>query len=262
MNPTLPGYEQDIESGAGLAVLTGADKVVLHTTESPRGSYNAIRNLWRGSNNWGKGLPHFLADGKKIVQLLPLDVNAYTAKNSAGGADINRAGHVIQVEICGYAKDDFDDETYEAIGKWIADLKKNGLGINVDNIKPFVGAEAGTIASVKSKYRMTASEYTAFDGICGHQHLPENDHWDPGKKDAGRLNTIIHNNLGDEEEVKSFIIWSNDGKAYQVWGLFRRHLSPSDLTLLKYLGVQDIGKNQAFLDATTEVPRGSIAGQA
>jgi hypothetical protein len=34
---------------------------------------------------------------------------------------------------------------------------------------------------------MTEDEWNNFDGWCGHQHVPENEHWDPGKLDIGRL---------------------------------------------------------------------------
>ena len=34
---------------------------------------------------------------------------------------------------------------------------------------------------------MTNDEWNDFDGWCGHQHVPENEHWDPGKLDIGRL---------------------------------------------------------------------------
>ncbi len=42
----------------------------------------------------------------------------------------------------------------------------------------FLGSEAyGTSGAA----RMTAGEWRSFDGWCGHQHVPENSHWDPGK---------------------------------------------------------------------------------
>ncbi|RMF59089.1 MAG: hypothetical protein D6746_08790, partial [Bacteroidetes bacterium] len=32
--------------------------------------------------------------------------------------------------------------------------------------------------------RFTIDEWNKFSGVCGHQHVPDNDHWDPGKLDA------------------------------------------------------------------------------
>src|SRR5690349_23747433 len=122
MQPLLPGYEHDIEQGAGLSVGPGKVKVVIHTTESPQGSYNAVRNLWRGPNNWGRGLPHFLADGPRYVQLLPLDVGAYTLENAPGGADTNRSGPAIQVEICTYSARGLDDVDIDAFSRCLAAL--------------------------------------------------------------------------------------------------------------------------------------------
>ena len=34
---------------------------------------------------------------------------------------------------------------------------------------------------------MSNSEWMAFSGWCGHQHVPENDHWDPGRINISRL---------------------------------------------------------------------------
>ena len=39
--------------------------------------------------------------------------------------------------------------------------------------------------------RMSAAEFTAFTGICGHQHVNDNDHWDPGALDIPRLKEEI-----------------------------------------------------------------------
>jgi hypothetical protein len=193
----LPGYEHDIEKGAGLSVGAGRPKVVLHTTESPRGSYAAVRNLWRGPANWGKGLPHFLADGARYVQLLPLNVGAYTLENSPGGADTNRSGPAIQVEICGRAAEGFNDLEYEALGRWLADLVKAGVDLDLAQHPTFYGLDAGfTLASYNARQRLSADAYNAFNGFLGHQHVPENAHWDPGKLDAARVERLARKHLG------------------------------------------------------------------
>ena len=35
--------------------------------------------------------------------------------------------------------------------------------------------------------RMSDAKWRAFTGICGHQHVPDNDHWDPGRLDVSRM---------------------------------------------------------------------------
>lgn len=199
----LPGYEHDPEPGAGLSVSAGRPKVVLHTTESPRGSFEQVRNLWRGSANWGRGLPHFLADGPRIVQLLPLNVGAYTLENAPGGADTNRSGPAIQVERCRYAADEMTDEEYRADGKWLADLVRAGVDLDLSQHPRFLGQGDGMLATYGAAQRMSAAEYEAFNGFCGHQHVPENAHWDPGRIDGDRLELVARTNLGVTSPVTS-----------------------------------------------------------
>lgn len=196
MDLWLPGYEHDPEPGAGLSVAPGRPKVVIHTTESGPGTLAAIRNLWRGSSNWGKGLPHFIAEGDRYVQLLPLDVGAYTLQNSPGGADTNRSGPAIQVEIVGFARDEFTAAELDALGRWLADLVRAGVDLDLSQHPRFYGEGDGIVlASESSPIRMGAGAFTAFGGFCGHQHVPENDHWDPGHLDADRVETIARLHL-------------------------------------------------------------------
>jgi hypothetical protein len=259
----LPGYEHDIEQGAGLGAVAGSPHVVIHTTESPRGSFNSIRNLWRGSNNWGKGLPHFLADGARYVQLLPLNVGAYTLENRSGGADTNRAGPVIQVEICGYANDDFDDVEMDALAKWLADLVKVGIPLDLSQHPHFYGANEGIVlARYDAPQRMSANGYLDFNGFCGHQHAPENAHWDPGRLDADRVERLARVHLGEstesEDEDMTVVCTASDGRVFACWGLFKRHLAPDELNAYLFMGAKNLGVSDNFLALLTEIPRDRV----
>jgi len=262
----LPGYEHDIEAGAGLSIVAGNPHVVIHTTESPRGSYNAIRNMWRGPANWGKGLPHFLADGGRYVQLLPLNVGAYTLENRAGGADTNRSGPVIQVEICGYAEQDFNDEETNALAIWLADLTKVGIPLDLSHHPRFYGANEGIVlASYNAPQRMSGEGWTNFNGFCGHQHAPENAHWDPGRLDGDRVEQIATAYLSggspeSEDDDVTVVCGHTDGRKFACWGLFKRHLSPDELGGYLFMGAKDLGTSDSFLSLLTEIPRGKVAG--
>jgi hypothetical protein len=182
----LDGYEHQPVIGAGLPVGPGRDKIVLHTTETAAPSLQTLVASWR--RNWGAGLPHFIAEGGRYVQLLPLTVNAYTMENHAGGADVNKAGHVIQVEIVGYARNELTDQEYGALGRWVGDLINAGLAIDLDGCPHFYGANDGIVlASYTSPIRLGARAWTEASGILGHQHAPENAHWDPGHVDIERV---------------------------------------------------------------------------
>lgn len=185
----LPGYEQQIIAGAGLNVGPGKPKVVLHTTETGSGSLQFLIDHWRG--NWGSGLPHFIVEGTRVVQLLPLNVGAYTLENAPGGADTNRSGPAVQAEIVSYADKDWDDATYTSVGRLLADVKRAGHNFDLGIHPRWYGANEGIIlAAYNSPVRMMADQYNAFNGWCAHQHVPENAHWDCGKKDTDRIERI------------------------------------------------------------------------
>ncbi len=200
MGVFLEGYEQQIVAGAGLNVTPGAKKAVLHTTETGPGSLQNLINHW--NRNWGAGLPHFIIEGSRCVQLLPLNVGGYTLENANGGADTNRSGPAVQVEIVSYAANDWDDATYETVGRWLADLNKAGFAFDINNTPRWYGANEGIVlASYSSPIRMTADQYINFNGWCAHQHCPENAHWDCGKKDTDRLKAIAYRHMGGSVPV-------------------------------------------------------------
>ena len=202
----LEGYEQDIEPGAGHNPTAGRRKVIIHTTETGPGSLDSVRNTWRGPSNWGRGLAHFIAEGDRYVQCLPLNTCAYTSQN--GGINANKAGCPIQIEIVHYAAQPFSSKEYDALGKWIADLIKAGVYVDLDACPEFYGQNDGIypyLASLESPVRDIINNqfggYVNFNGIAGHQHLEGNDHWDPGKLDIHRVCEIARSHLGDNGEV-------------------------------------------------------------
>jgi hypothetical protein len=215
----LPGYEHQPEHGAGLNVTDGAPKVVIHTTESGPGSLQRVRDSWRGPANWGKGLPHFIAEGDRYVQLLPLNVGAYTLENKGGGADTNRCGPAIQVEIVGYARNAFTDVEYSALGRWLADLVKAGVPLNLSQHPRFYGEGAGWIlASYTARQRLTAQQYHGFNGFMGHQHCPENAHWDPGSLDGDRVERIALAHLTGGAPTNKETLMANGVKLPEITG--------------------------------------------
>lgn len=245
----LPGYELQIIGGAGLSVTPGKVKVVKHTTETPPGTLQRLITHW--SANWGAGLPHFIAEGSRIVQLLPLDVGAYTLENAPGGADTNRSGPAIQMERVRYSKDPMTDEEYEADGKWLADLVKAGVDLDLSQHPRFYGANEGIVlASYNSPIRMTAQQYVEFNGFCGHQHTPENAHWDPGKIDGDRLEQIARRHLGaakpphpkplEDTMVYPFRLDGSDRQYYIDGG---RAVPIADTTHRKLLRLTDVIKD-------------------
>lgn len=158
--------------------------LVLHTMEV---------NGWPGYNNGGTA-PHLSlrvfqnSDGSlksfEWRQHYPFTRTARALKNLAGGVETNNSTQgVIQVELagtCGWATkvtpNWADAETVYKIGKPLIDFLvfcKKELGIKLVAPYPFVAHNA-------PKKRMTYTQWLTFKGICGHQHVPENSHVDPG----------------------------------------------------------------------------------
>lgn len=150
----------------------GGAKIILHTTEGPT------------KPNWAqlkRGIPHFTVDFKtnQLWQHLKLNVAAYTLKGN-GHSPNSDAGVVIQIEMVGFAKDtgDWPDGHYNDLRQllgWICNANDIPWAFPV----AFVGQEGSV--------RLDWDDYKAISGILGHQHVPYNDHWDPGALDMRRL---------------------------------------------------------------------------
>lgn len=116
--------------------------------------------------------------------------------NTSGGVETNTA-NVIQIELIGTCDPanrltwsgkrvnvdyiywpEAPDWALRDFAKWVADMnKRHGIKI--------VGPASGWVAYPESYgpggQRFTYDQWRAFYGFCGHQHVPENGHGDPGK---------------------------------------------------------------------------------
>ena len=136
-------------------------------------------------------VPDFSAKRLKWYQHFDFDTSSRALVNLAGGVETNTL-NVCQVEIVGtcdpashkkwasvphlYAPElpDWAIRDLGAFVKWAHD--QHGVPISSGlNFKAYPGSY-GTSNGV----RMTASQWTNFRGVCGHQHVPENLHGDPG----------------------------------------------------------------------------------
>lgn len=161
-------------------------RVVLHTTET------------RGVPGYadGKSAPHltYMPVTRQWVQHSLLVTASRALRNEAGGVQTNRA-NALQIEIVCYSAKTIADTVG---GLWVGNLPTTAytdLGQfvvwagEVFGVKPvWPGRQAFTYAQANTAgFRMTPNEWLSFNGVCGHQHVPENRHWDPGALDWGRL---------------------------------------------------------------------------
>jgi len=182
MEPTWSGAEQIIFEGpTGGSYTSGPFRGVLHTTQSRE--YNPSTTEYYGHRN----PPHFTlamkTGGARVYQHYSIRVAARALKNPPGGVQTNRQS-AIQIEIAWRAErirflPDSMYETLAELMRWIEEQ----TGIQKE-APLFLDSNAYGNGSAA---RMGAEEWEAFNGWCGHQHVPENDHWDPGMIDIARL---------------------------------------------------------------------------
>lgn len=169
MNLWYPWATRDELDNAG-AFAGGPYRGVLHTTEGT--SYVGAKAAYKKNNS----APHFTVRGSDVWQHVPLNRAARSLQNRSGGVETNRMS-AVQIEVVGRAaKPDWDHDTITATRLLMWWLESE-LGIR---------PEAPRFLSYPASYgldapqRMTAAAWKRWDGWCGHQHVPENSHGDPG----------------------------------------------------------------------------------
>lgn len=222
-------------SGSSMEVNCG----VVHTTEG--------RTL--PSYNGGAMAPTVTGvpdiKGKRIrwYQHYDVDESARALANKLGGVETNTA-NVFQIELVGTCDDKYKtswsgkragvdylhwptapDWALAEVAwlvRWLHDYHgvplacvKDWLAYGKDSRRPGI-----TPASYgASPARMSMSAWRSFKGWCGHQHVPENDHGDPGSMDFARVIAIAKGQTADIEEDEDMAISDADAKkiAKAVW---------------------------------------------
>lgn len=141
--------------------------------------------------------PDFKAGKLRWYQHFDFDTSARALVNRAGGVETNTL-NVCQVEIVGtcdpathkkwgtvahlYTPElpDWAIRDLAAFAKWAHDEHRVPLTSGV-TFKAYPGSY-GT-----NGVRMSATKWNDYRGHCGHQHVPENDHGDPGAFPMARI---------------------------------------------------------------------------
>ena len=165
----------------------GPWRVVLHTTETV-----TVPNY-----NGGKTAPHLTYNPKtrQWLQHTKLTVASRALRNVIGGAQTNRE-RALQIELVCYSDKRVADAS--TLRLWVGDLPDT----TYQDLRTFLtwatdqfgitptwpGRQALSYAEANSpNFRMADREWDQFGGVCGHQHVPENTHWDPGAFQWNRL---------------------------------------------------------------------------
>jgi len=181
--------------------------VVLHTTEGRSlpdyGGGGSAPNL--------TAVPDFAARKLRWFQHFDIDRSSRALVNLSGGVETNTL-NVVQVELVGTC----DPATHRNWGSaehiywpeapdWaLAELATFLKWLNTEHDVPLVGPSNWpaypTSYANGGGQRMTGAQWEAFKGICGHMHVPENVHGDPGAIDFTRLLALAKGQTVPEED--------------------------------------------------------------
>lgn len=157
--------------------------------------------------------PDFAAKRLAWYQHFDFDVSSRALRNLSGGVETNTL-NVCQIEIVGTC-DPATHAKWEKAGiphlytaelpDWaIRDLAAFARWANTEHAVPL--SSGLTFKPYPSSYgangvRMTAAQWNAFKGHCGHQHVPENDHGDPGDFPMAAILNLAKNGTTQEDPL-------------------------------------------------------------
>ena len=192
-----------------------ADVTVIHTTEGMS---------WPGYNGGGSA-PHATIraiPGKGIEVREHIDFSKYAKAlmNLPGGVETNRRG-VLQFELIGtcdekhkgssswYFWPDADDVVLQALADYLRPIHtKYGIPAKAPSFKayrPGGKSTSGGSYGRSNGVRMSGAEWIKFQGICGHQHVPENDHGDPGNFPIAKLLKFLGGSTSKPQSGRPFL---------------------------------------------------------
>ena len=178
-----PGSIQKIGNDSGSFVVGYPKRGILHTVE---GSIAGALAAYKKNNSW----PHFTVAKNGIVyQHIGISKAARALENRSGGVETNRAG-AIQIEVEGFASAPVWPQAQVAAMRSLMRWIESEAG--VQPVGPVFGSSEQY--GLKNPLEFTQDEWRKFNGWCGHQHVPENVHWDPGAIDLALLlpTVVIH----------------------------------------------------------------------
>jgi hypothetical protein len=170
------------------------------------------------SYDGGSMAPNFTAKpdfaAKRLVwyQHFDFDVSSRALRNLAGGVETNTL-NTGQVEIVGTCDPGTHTKWVNAgvqhlymaeLPDWaIRDLAAFARWANANHGVPL--SSGLTFKAYPSSYgansvRMTGAQWNNFTGHCGHQHVPENDHGDPGAFPMAAILAAAKNGTSPEED--------------------------------------------------------------
>lgn len=209
----LDGCEHTPIAGVdgGAWVIDLPDRVVLHTTEGD--TIEGAVATYTGSRD----APHFTVDlaRRRKAQHLPLSASSTALAHPSGQPETNRVGRCIQIEIIGRAaQPSHTDDELQFLAGLLTGIQ--AAGVTFAWTAPEFHAYPPSMSLGAEPWRMSIAAWRQFNGICGHQHVPENAHGDPGAIDIQRVIALAADQPQEDDMSKSALVVDSHG---WVWTL-------------------------------------------
>jgi hypothetical protein len=166
--------------GAGGTTMPTVNKLLLHTTES---------SGWPAYPTFEPTLTYhpFKPRGQRWRQHHPINGSASTLANA--GAHRTNRDNVCQIEIVAYCDpaklsstahiSKISVDAYDELGEFFGWIHREWeVPLKAAPFKAYPGSYG-----IHNGVRMSVSQFVAYEGLCGHQHAPEQSHGDPGDID-------------------------------------------------------------------------------
>jgi hypothetical protein len=225
--------------------------VVLHTTESDPGTADAVAAYLRREKKSSNEVYDPSRD--YTVSLIRAGQASMALRNESGGVETNRrdtdgiAGpDVYQIEIVGRAAQvpGYSEQWFRNLARHVVDVcRLTGTPVAFPcSFVPYPQSYGKRAAQ-----RLSHAAWNAVNGVVGHQHVPENDHGDPG--DLSRMVAIIKT---EEEEMSQALVQPPDnhplaGAYFISDGTHASWIPDGDTyALLRFLGARADANGQPF----------------
>lgn len=202
---------------------------VVHTTEGP-----SLPDYGGGASAPNvTAVPDFAAKKLRWYQHFDVDESSRALRNLSGGVETNTLNS-FQIELVGTCDPsthkkwtdagykhifwpqapDWALEGLAELVRWLADNHKIQM-------KSTVTWKAYPSSYGNSSVRLSGAEWQNYYGWLGHQHVPENDHGDPGNIDFARVLQFAKGETPAEEEEEDMALSAEDIKkvAAAVWAI-------------------------------------------
>lgn len=190
------------------------DIILLHTTEGM--SYPSYAGGGNAPHATVRALP---GKGIAVREHIPFTDYAKALVHPAGTPETNRRG-VLQFELMGTC----DPRTAASSDAWYfwPDADDVVLQALADYLRPLanryaIPAKAPRFIAYPGSYgagngvRMSYAEFTTFQGFCGHEHAPGNDHGDPGAFQIDKLFRLLALPAASRDEPRPPIVVTKPG---------------------------------------------------